>query len=405
MTCKVLAVSGSRSRPLGATCGFFGAVMSISALLGGCSGGSEMKPGQVDGAAGGNGGVHESGGDSGGGMTGSGGLLGSGGVSVGGTAGGRSGGASGSGGTSGIAGSGGGTGGVAGSGGSGGRGGAGGSDGGVGGSGTGGSSGASLTALASAFCATARTCCAGSSFSTTLDDCEAKFQSRVPALAFVNKGTVTIDNTALAACIDGYNQVATTCTMSSLAAACKGVFVGTKAEGAPCGVGGVPMVVGVPECKSNGGAQECVWTGDSNDPTVTGVCRTPVHGKSGDSCASSCVSAQDCEFDLLTSSSSPTAVCFEDDGLYCNFATNPSTCTPIVGLAGSCATDPSSCGSTATCDSTTSKCKAAATLGQSCSYTGGDMCLSALVCNSAGKCAAPGLAYEGSCSGTPPYPY
>ena len=165
------------------------------------------------------------------------------------------------------------------------------------------------------------------------------------------------------------------------------------------------MVAGVAECKSNGGGQECVWTGDANSSTVTGVCHTPAHGKSGDPCASSCASAQDCDFDLLTTSSSPTAVCFEDDGQYCNSTTNPSTCAPIVALGGSCKTDPSSCGSTATCDSTTSKCKATAMLGQSCSYTGGDICQITLVCSSAGKCTTPGFADEVSCGGTPPYPF
>src|SRR5664279_659826 len=72
---------------------------------------------------------------------------------------------------------------------------------------------------------------------STLDDCETKFQSRLSGLAYVNRGVETIDPAALAACIAGYKETATTCAFIPLETACKGVFVGTKAEGAACGVG------------------------------------------------------------------------------------------------------------------------------------------------------------------------
>ena len=108
---------------------------------------------------------------------------------------------------------------------------------------------------------------APSTYPTTLDDCEAKFESRIPALANVSKGIETIDNAALAACIAGYNEAAGTCAFSPLGIACKGVFLGTKSEGAACGVGGVPSSGGSGECKATGRATECVWTGDANVST------------------------------------------------------------------------------------------------------------------------------------------
>ena len=230
------------------------------------------------------------------------------------------------------------------------------------------------------------------------------FPSRITTVKFVNKGTVTIDSTALAACIAAYNQTATTCASIPLTAACTGVFVGTKAENEPCGIGGVPGTSGVSECKASGGPESCVWTGDSNDPAVTGVCQKIVRGKNGDPCASSCASGQDCSFDVYGSSGPAVAVCFEDDGLYCAFGSSESACAPIVAQGGSCAADSSSCASTTYCDYTTSKCKASGTIGQSCASLG-SMCLSELVCGLDRKCADPGLASESACTGIPPAPY
>jgi hypothetical protein len=356
------------------------------------SGGS----GGTGGVAGGGGGGGGSGGTAGTGGQGSGGvsgISGSGGVSG---SGGGSGGTAGTGGhggissTGGVAGSGGGSGGIAGTGGVG---------------GTGGSTGASLSTLATAFCAAARTCCAKSGQPTSLGDCESSFPSRLPVIALVSKGTVSIDNTALAACIAAYNQTATACTFGALVTGCMGVFAGTKAEGAPCGVGGIPKTDGVHECKPSSGPEMCLWTGDSSDPTVTGVCHKPDHGKSGDACAFGCPSGQDCSSDFSASATDATAICFEDDGVYCNTTVSPSVCTPIVTKGGSCAADSMSCASTSYCDSTTSKCTAAGTIGQLCSAPG-SQCLTSLACGSDGKCADPVFGSDSStCTGYPPEPY
>jgi hypothetical protein len=280
---------------------------------------------------------------------------------------------------------------------------AGSSPGGTGGSA--GSTGASLVALANAFCAAARSCCAKGGLATTLTDCETMFPSRIAAVAFVNQGTETIDNTALESCIAGYNQTATTCAFNPLVSACKGVFVGTEAEGASCGVGGVPMISGSGECKASGGAELCVWTGDVNVSTASGICKTPARGKSGDPCATSCAINQDCTTDLIAAPGTPTTVCFEADGLYCT-SSSTSVCAPIVAVGGSCAADSSSCTSTSYCDSsgTTPTCRAAGTLRQACG-TAGTMCLSSLICGTDNKCDDPGFAFSSTCSGIPPYPY
>ena len=395
--------AGSGGGPVSASGGHSGSggVAATGGIVG--SGGTPGASGGSPGAAGGSGsgGLSGSGGTGHGGATphaNTGGSAGSGTTSLGG----KGGGINGGGGAKGAPGGAGGHAGI---------------PGGTGGSGTGGSAGAGgsgslstatlLVNLANAFCTAARTCCAPTTYPTMLDDCEAKFQSRLPDLANVANGTETIDDTALSACIAGYQATATTCAFQPLEAACKGVFLGTKSAGAACGKGGVPNVGGAGECKVTDRATVCLWTGDANDPTTTGTCLTPAHGKQGDPCAVSCAKNDVCIFDLYTSPGYPTAGCFEDDGLYCASVGNSSVCTPIAATGASCADDLLSCASTDYCDSSsgTSKCRTGATLGQACSTSGPD-CVQgmSLFCSSANRCEDLGFAFDLTCGGTPPFP-
>lgn len=409
-------------------CGGSGSSSSTGSGIGaGASGGAPSGSGGA-GVTAGTGGSAPAGG---GGVNGSGGVTathGSGGAGSGGGPG--SGGRQGSGGRGAVAGSGGaGSGGVPGSGGaapgghggaatgtggagSGGRGTGGAGSGGVGAGGAGGAGGAPSTAallvdLASAFCGAARTCCAMAQMPTTLDDCETRFQARLPGLTAVHQGVETIDDAALAACVAGYQQAATTCAFQPLVAACKGVFVGTLDEGAACGKGGVPSTSGAGWCKATGRATACVWTGDSNVATTTGTCHTPAHGKLGDPCATSCAKNDSCVFDLFTSPGYPTAVCFEEDGLYCASGATSSVCAAIVPTGGSCADNPFSCASTDTCGGTgaTPACQTAATLGQACSSSGPECAQGmSLGCGTDQTCHDLGFAYDTTCGGTPPFP-
>ena len=288
-----------------------------------------------------------------------------------------------------------------------------GSGGGTGGTGgTGGSAGASVQALATAYCAAARNCCFSTDYWTPdLTDCEAKFPVRLKPLALVDKGTVIIDKTALAACIAAYNQTATACTLNNLAPACRGVFVGTKAEGEPCGYGGDPttggtITEGVHECKASGGPELCVWTGDMTVSGATGTCHKPPHGKIGDPCIGSCQSGDEWLSDTVSLTSVLT-VCFEDDGLYCRWGSN-FVCAPIVANGGDC-TDDSACASTSFCDSKTKTCMTAGTLGQSCAANA-LQCSHDLACGANNQCTEPIFGVFGSegdphdCSGLPPVP-
>lgn len=363
----------------------------------GGSGGVMGSTGGMSGAAGSTSG--SSGGAAAGGHPATSGVSGMGGSSTGGSQGGSTG-------TGGPATGGSGTAGK-GSGGSG-SGGAGGARAAAGGAGGAASTSTLLVDLAKAFCAAARSCCLKKGLPTALDDCEARFPSRLWGLPYVDKGSETIDTQALASCIAGYQETASTCAFQPLEAACKNVFVGTKNEGATCGKGGMSNPGGSGECKMVGRATVCLWTGDSNVSTTTGVCLNPAHGKKGDPCASSCARNDSCIFDLFTSPGYPTLTCFEEDGLYCASGGDSMACAPLVPTGGDCGDDSQSCASTDYCDYSggTPKCRTAATLGQSCSFSNGPDCARgmSLSCGTSNKCEDLGFAYETTCSGTPPFP-
>ena len=323
-----------------------------------------------------------------GGIVGTGGVTGFGGTSATSIGKGGSGGNSGGG----VSGSGGGAGGINGSGGAAGTG------------GTGGIAGASVQALATAFCAAARNCCIATWYWTPdLTDCEAKFPTRLLPHAPVDKGTIIIDTTALAACIAAYNQTATACTLNNLAPACQGVFVGTKAEGEPCGYGGEPATWGAHECKASGGAELCVWTSPVGVPGATGTCHKAPHGKIGDYCFGSCASGEEWLSDAIQMTSVP-AVCFEDDGLYCTWDSN-RVCAPIVANGGACTVDPA-CVSASFCDSKTQTCMTAGTFGQSCAANGLH-CSNDLACDANNQCTEPVFGFDSNpqdCDGWPTVP-
>jgi len=382
-----------------------GSAGALGRASGGIQGGGGTAAGGAAGGAmpagtGGSGSGAAGGSSASGGAAGGGGKSGSGGAAGGGRNGGAGSSAGGRNGAGGIA-----AGGRNGSG-SGGAGANGGSGGGGGGTA---STSALLVDLGNAFCAAARSCCMKKGLPTTLSDCEAKFSSRLYGLAYYDKGTETIDNAALATCIAAYKDTATTCAFRPLELACRGVFVGTKSEGAPCGKGGLNNMGGSGECKATGRATTCLWTGDSNLSTTTGVCLTPAHGKKGDPCASDCRKNDTCVFDLFTSPGSPTATCFEEDGLYCQAQENDTyVCAAIVPTGGNCQDlSFSACASTDYCDGTGSsyKCRTGSTLGQACSSSGPNCVWGmSLVCGASQQCEDLGFAYDATCSGAPPFP-
>ena len=324
-----------------------------------------------------------------GGVTRNGGAPGTGGFTDrGGAAGTAAGGATSTGGktaTGGSTGTGGLTGGASGTGGTGGVG------------GTGGGTGAIMVQpLINAFCTAAKSCCGRESYpSAALADRESKFPSRSQYVPLLDKGTVIIDQNALATCVAAYNTVATTCTITGLNAACKGVFVGTQAQGQPCG--GTSRF-GAFECRPVNGSASCHLQASGSDPTNTGVCTSIPRGKSGDECSKTCLKNETCIVDMIGGSAPFPAFCFEEDGLYCSVVTSPAVCQPFLPIDHACVWDPNSCGPGNFCGWTSNTCQAASKLGESCTDA---VCAEELTCGTSNTCEASPFAAESICKGTP----
>jgi hypothetical protein len=260
----------------------------------------------------------------------------------------------------------------------------------------GGTAAAMFQPLATAFCAAAKTCCARDSFSTTpLADCESKFLTRLPQYLLVEKGTVTVDPTALAACVAAYGTTATTCTITATDAACKGVFAGTLAEGQACGDA---STFGAWECKPVNGAASC--NRPKSEPKNPGVCIGLPRGKSGDECSQTCFPGQPCVVDMLGGTPFPV-VCFEEDGVYCSMTTNPPVCKPILRLDDPCTWEWYSCGTGNYCGFTSNTCTGAGKIGDSCQNAA---CAEGLRCTTGNTCAEKPFASETICKGAPSVP-
>lgn len=256
-----------------------------------------------------------------------------------------------------------------------------------------------LQPLAKAFCAAARTCCKRDGFyAVALDDCEAKFPSRLQPYPLLDPGTVTIDSVRLAACVSAYEKAATTCAVADVEAACHGLWIGTRTEGQSCG-GTVPF--GAYDCQVTNGSAACHWKDAESYPSGTGVCVSVPRGKVGDPCGKSCRQNQDCLVDLVGSSAPFPVMCFEEDGVYCAVTENPPVCRSFLAVGDTCNYDFGSCGRGNYCDWNAHACRAAAKLGETC---GEVTCVEGTVCTTAGRCIAESLASSDVCVGTPSVP-
>lgn len=270
--------------------------------------------------------------------------------------------------------------------------------------GTGGDTGGSTAAvmlrpLVDAFCTAADSCCARASYpKADLADCRPQFPSRFPYYALVDKGTVTVDEDALAACVAAYNAAGSTCTVTGLNAACAGIFVGAQAEGQPCGGTGE---FGAYECKPADGSASCYWQDSGSHPTKPGVCLGVPRGKAGDLCSRTCLKGEACIVDLIGGAAPFPVTCFEEDGLYCSVASNPAICKPLLRLDDACTWDTGSCGSGNYCHWTTNTCQPASKLGESCESA---LCMDELECGANQTCIESFLASESVCGGTPSVP-
>ena len=268
--------------------------------------------------------------------------------------------------------------------------GAGGASGGRGGlGGSGGFSGAVTTELnavldtVAAYCTAVTACCQGTTVSQ--DACDAMYASNQPALGSLTNGSVTLDMTALATCKSAYGAGPDQCNLNAVVTACAGVYVGTRAAGEPC--------TNLFDCDRSQGAMSCVVLDPNTDPV--GTCRTVPHLQNGDDCSFACRIGDDCSTTSF-GSTDVLGLCFESDGLVCDYGS--SKCQNMVALGSAC-TEDGQCGSEAYCDTT---CKARPGVGEPCDS--GASCRHELQCGDDGNCANPTWTSSSTCAGYAPAP-
>jgi hypothetical protein len=237
---------------------------------------------------------------------------------------------------------------------------------------------ADLMEVVAAFCQSARTCCSKAAMEMNLDDCEDKLLKEQPA-ASLKGGSVLLDREALSACVAAYQQAATDCEENPVVKACEGVFIGTNDAGESCSDNGR-------DCRSDKGTSTCLITAQNG---TMGVCTQVPHGKAGDPCVFTCRSDESCQTTTFGSSDVELTLCFENEGLYCNYTLSPAVCQPLVGMGQPCDLS-DACGTNGICDQT---CKPVGKEGDTCGNCRHDLtCLN-------GHCVSPPFASVNSCDG------
>lgn len=265
-----------------------------------------------------------------------------------------------------------------------------------------------LEDFVTAFCTAARNCCVAQGIDLTpLANCESYLTTPVNPLLldqlyrsidlephkFVilyQAQTVTIDDTALAACVAALREAATTCAAQPVQL-CASAFRGTEPVGAACRL--------VEECAQppNGDAVFCVRPAPSGLVAAgLGTCTLAPHGQVSDSCHSTCAiggvcSGQPGTINVANPSAPPVlTACYLADGLRCG-----QGCQPPKQLGDACS-DVGECADGLTCFSD-STCAPPGELGGFCRV--GNDCAAGLECDS-GACANRSFGTALLCSGT-----
>jgi len=255
--------------------------------------------------------------------------------------------------------------------------------------GAGGDPGAPATAQAiadftAAFCTAARICCVPvPGAEGLLADCETSLSSTSMRYAAVLGGTVAPDLTKLPACTAALQQVtADSCLVPD---ACQGIWLGTKGTGESCS-----QSLQALECRTDAGDTLCYRAAGGPPGMFTGVCQPAMRGVLGTPCVASCGPGITCSQALYTTPDSPMAICYTQDGLYCEAA----ACAAILPTGAPCTANPQ-CGTESYCAKT---CTPRKTAGQPCLQDNECSQVSHLYCvNDA--CSAASLASDAVCGG------
>jgi hypothetical protein len=224
-----------------------------------------------------------------------------------------------------------------------------------------------VTTYAAPYCARLAACCAQNGFPTPeLAACEAVELGYVKSLS---DGSTVINPTAIQTIL---TQLQNSCDQPSYVLLAR-TTKGTRVAGEPCD--------SVDQCA------------DEPALCLNGKCMVPPRGKVGDGCA---VTADDVTISKWTTSEgkSPYAVCYESDGLYCEYESH--TCLALKAAGAKCLSS-TECGAHSNCSG--GICVPGAKLGADCSRIS---CDRGMQCGlSAGSpliCQKLSIAWSGSCS-------
>lgn len=179
-----------------------------------------------------------------------------------------------------------------------------------------------ISRFVDAVCDSVGPCCQNAGFTYDAAGCKALGNAELSKDFALDRPNVKYDAAAGGKCIEAVRKAVQSCSTIDIVGGpeCSGVLAGTLPEGAACEAS--------IECAAPAGAHAHY---DSPGPDPQGVCVVEARGKTGDPCGATCTehdSGSDC---FGSSSSSGTAICYTNDGLYCD-----QTCKPLIAVGQPC---------------------------------------------------------------------
>lgn len=237
--------------------------------------------------------------------------------------------------------------------------------------------------VAKVVCESLASCCKNSGHGFDVAACKAAYQEQVEEGVFeLQSPNIEYDAEAAGECLDAVAVGSCGDLDEDDAPACRRVFRGKLALGAPC--------VDSDECREEPGQSVSCTSDDGVSPevcTLLGPSASQRRGRPGEACSGTCYGGSDCSGDAPSPTPAPgpgvpapptdPTLCYRDDGLWCNYQSG--ICESLLPLGAAC-TDYGSCAGSNFCDVYTQACRAPAADGSPCD--GDDGCQS-------GNCVYP----------------
>jgi hypothetical protein len=243
-------------------------------------------------------------------------------------------------------------------------------------------------------CKKARTCCAQARLDAQgLETCEQDMSRALKLdqlIGSIDDGSVRFDAPLFTRCLDMTEQQVDQCGELEVLPECQNALRGALPAGEKC--------ESAMQCAAPHGAAVCLRVvpndaSEAEEEAIRGVCHSDVHGKLGDACSDSCERAPCRTTHTTEREDTPTAYCFLEDGLYCDYVS--SRCETLRKLGENCRFSEACVPGTFCADSGT--CQVTLSEGQSCEDH--DACAEGLMCGAAETCTPRGFVDEDFCAG------